>query len=107
MTSEKSNGNKEEEMKQPKKSASEERKAGTDNKIIVKPPLKMTKNDMITRQEMALQRKYINVNRWNCVSRPQYQKSCGITSLTNCWNYLFSHMGEPSSKERKPILTQE
>ena len=54
MTSEKSNGNKEEEMKQPKKSASEERKAGTDNKIIVKPPLKMTKNDMITRQEMAL-----------------------------------------------------
>jgi len=40
------------------------------------------------------------------VSRPQYQKSCGISSLTACWNYLFSHLGESNSYNR-PILTQE
>ena len=56
---------------------------------------------------MAVQRKYLNINRWNCISRPQYRKSCGITSLVACWNYLFSHMGEATSKERKPLLTQE
>ena len=48
----------------------------------------------------------MNVNRWNCVSRPQYAKSCGISSLTACFNYLFSVLGE-TSNNRKPILTQE
>ena len=28
-----------------------------------------------------------------CMSRPQYKKSCGISSLVSCWNYLFSTLG--------------
>ena len=56
---------------------------------------------------MVLKRKYLNINRWNCISRPQYAKSCGITSLTACFNYLFSHMGEETSQARKPLLTQD
>ena len=27
------------------------------------------------------------------VSRPQYKRSCGITSVVSCWNYLFSRIG--------------
>ena len=27
------------------------------------------------------------------MSRPQYQRSCGITSVVSCWNYLFSTLG--------------
>jgi hypothetical protein len=92
----KSTGSKEEE----KKNESEERKL----KALV--PAKLQKVELITRHEMAIQRKYLNINRWNCVSRPQYQKSCGISSLTCCWNYLFSQMGE-TSQNRKPILTQD
>ena len=57
--------------------------------------------ELLTRQEMAIQRKYLNISRWNCVSRPQYQKSCGITSLTACWNFLFSHMGTDVSTNQQ------
>ena len=92
----KSTGSKEEE----KKNESEERL----RKSVV--PVKLQKIDLITRHDMVIQRKYLNINRWNCVSRPQYQKSCGISSLTSCWNYLFSQMGE-TSQNRKPILTQD
>jgi hypothetical protein len=38
-------------------------------------------------------RKYFNQKRWNCISRPQYKYSCGISSLVSCWNYLYSNLG--------------
>ncbi len=28
-----------------------------------------------------------------CMSHPQYSKSCGISSVVSCWNYLFSTLG--------------
>ena len=28
-------------------------------------------------------RKFFNINRWNCISRPQYKYSCGISSLVS------------------------
>jgi hypothetical protein len=49
------------------------------------------------------QRKYLDNKRWCCISRPQYKKSCGPTSLVSCWNYLFSTLGSGSLSP----LTQE
>lgn len=46
------------------------------------------KNLTITIEEMA-ERKYLNLKKWYCLSRPQYSKSCGITSLVSCWNFLY------------------
>lgn len=45
------------------------------------------KNLTIDINEME-NRKYLNLKKWYCISRPQYSKSCGITSLVSCWNYL-------------------
>nr|XP_032836195.1 basic immunoglobulin-like variable motif-containing protein [Petromyzon marinus]XP_032836196.1 basic immunoglobulin-like variable motif-containing protein [Petromyzon marinus] len=39
------------------------------------------------------QRKVLDLRRWHCVSRPQYKKSCGISALVSCWNFLFSSLG--------------
>ncbi|XP_019643916.1 PREDICTED: uncharacterized protein LOC109484984 [Branchiostoma belcheri] len=39
-----------------------------------------------------------------CMSRPQYQKSCGISSLVSCWNFLFSTLGGGS---HRPITQEE
>ena len=38
------------------------------------------------------------------MTRPQYPKSCGISSLTSCWNYLYSTLGCGS---HRPISTEE
>ena len=27
------------------------------------------------------------------MSRPQYSRSCGVSSVVSCWNYLFSTLG--------------
>jgi len=51
------------------------------------------KNLTITPKEME-ERRYMNLKRWYCLSRPQYSKSCGISSLVSCWNFLFSTLGE-------------
>lgn len=48
-------------------------------------------------------RKHLNIKRWNCISRPQYKYSCGISSLVSCWNYLYSTLGYGTLKP----LTQE
>ncbi|KAK3095376.1 hypothetical protein FSP39_013957 [Pinctada imbricata] len=48
-------------------------------------------------------RKVLDHKRWCCISRPQYSKSCGITSLVSCWNFLFSSLGYGSL----PPITQE
>ncbi|RUS75066.1 hypothetical protein EGW08_017172, partial [Elysia chlorotica] len=39
----------------------------------------------------------------HCMSRPQHKRSCGISSLVSCWNFLFSTLGYGSLKP----LTQE
>ena len=38
------------------------------------------------------------------MARPQYPKSCGISSLTSCWNFLYSKLGAGS---HRPISTEE
>ncbi|XP_078612337.1 basic immunoglobulin-like variable motif-containing protein [Branchiostoma floridae x Branchiostoma japonicum] len=57
----------------------------------------------VTPEEMAL-RKVLDLRRWYCMSRPQYQKSCGISSLVSCWNFLFSTLGGGS---HSPITQEE
>ncbi|KRX06326.1 hypothetical protein PPERSA_04938 [Pseudocohnilembus persalinus] len=39
------------------------------------------------------ERKFMDQRRWFCISRPQYPRSCGISSLISCFNYLFSNLG--------------
>ncbi|XP_050404018.1 basic immunoglobulin-like variable motif-containing protein isoform X1 [Patella vulgata] len=55
-----------------------------------------------TTDDIAL-RKHLDLKRWYCISRPQYKKSCGASSLVSCWNYLFSTLGSGSL----PPITQE
>ncbi|XP_074657364.1 basic immunoglobulin-like variable motif-containing protein, partial [Tubulanus polymorphus] len=54
------------------------------------------------------QRKYFNIKRWYCVSRPQYARNCGLAALTGIWNFLFSTLGEgrlaPISQERVMVI---
>ncbi|CAH1781899.1 unnamed protein product [Owenia fusiformis] len=54
--------------------------------------------------ETMSQRKVLDMKRWFCISRPQYKKSCGISSLVSCWNYLFSTLGAGTLK---PITQEE
>lgn len=49
-------------------------------------------------------RKVLDKKRWDCMARPQYPKSCGISSLTSCWNFLFSTLGYGI---HRPISTEE
>ncbi|XP_031552794.1 basic immunoglobulin-like variable motif-containing protein [Actinia tenebrosa] len=58
---------------------------------------------VVTMETMAL-RKVFDQRRWYCMSRPQYSKSCGISSLVSCWNYLFSTLGTGSLR---PISQEE
>ncbi|KAL4485834.1 hypothetical protein ABPG72_012374 [Tetrahymena utriculariae] len=66
------------------------------NVQVIQPDVKLKneipKNLTITQEEMK-QRKYLDQRRWFCLSRPQYQRSCGISSLMSNWNYLFSWLG--------------
>ena len=38
------------------------------------------------------------------MARPQYPKSCGISSLVSCWNFLYSSLGVGT---KQPISTEE
>lgn len=46
----------------------------------------------------------MDIRRWFCLARPQYKNSCGISSLTSVWNYLFSTLGVG---DKQPITTEE
>ena len=35
-----------------------------------------------------------------CMSRPQYKRSCGISSVVSCWNYLFSTIGQGRYRQK-------
>ena len=50
-----------------------------------------------------IHRKHLSMRRWHCISRPQLSKSCGISSLLSCWNYLYSTLGNGTL----PPVTQE
>ena len=50
------------------------------------------------------ERKVLDLKRGHCLARPQYPKSCGISSLISCWNYLFSTLGNGT---HRPISTEE
>lgn len=60
-------------------------------------------SDIATQETMAA-RKVLDLRRWYCISRPQYKKSCGISSLVSCWNFLFSTLGAGSEK---PLIQEE
>ncbi|XP_006815844.1 basic immunoglobulin-like variable motif-containing protein, partial [Saccoglossus kowalevskii] len=55
-------------------------------------------------QKTIAERKVLDLRRWFCISRPQYNKSCGISSLVSCWNYLYTTMGVGSME---PITQEE
>lgn len=55
--------------------------------------VEIPKNLSITIEQIE-ERRFMNLKRWYCLSRPQYSKSCGISSLVSCWNFLFSSLGE-------------
>lgn len=46
-----------------------------------------------TTVEDIKERKVLDLRRWYCISRPQYERSCGISSLVSVWNYLYSKVG--------------
>eukprot|EP00825_Cyclidium_porcatum_P008421 TRINITY_DN14194_c0_g1_i1.p1 TRINITY_DN14194_c0_g1~~TRINITY_DN14194_c0_g1_i1.p1 ORF type:complete len:285 (-),score=59.95 TRINITY_DN14194_c0_g1_i1:52-906(-) len=52
--------------------------------------------------------KYVNLQRWYCISKPQYKNNCGINSIASCWNYLFSKLGngteDPVSQEEVLLM---
>jgi hypothetical protein len=50
------------------------------------------------------ERKFMDQRRWFCMARPQHPKSCGISSLTSCWNFLYSTLG---GGDLNPISTEE
>uniref|UniRef100_A0A8C4R1S6 Basic, immunoglobulin-like variable motif containing n=1 Tax=Eptatretus burgeri TaxID=7764 RepID=A0A8C4R1S6_EPTBU len=53
--------------------------------------------------EEVRQRKVLDLRRWYCISRPQYRRSCGLSSVISCWNFLYSKLGAGSL----PAITQE
>jgi len=46
----------------------------------------------------------MDMRRWYCMTRPQYPKTCGMSSVMSCWNYLFSTLG---AGKHKPVGTEE
>eukprot|EP00742_Colponemidia_sp_Colp-10_P003783 GILJ01004028.1.p1 GENE.GILJ01004028.1~~GILJ01004028.1.p1 ORF type:complete len:414 (-),score=67.94 GILJ01004028.1:310-1515(-) len=73
-----------------------------DDSAMIDYSVAVPRNLTVTREDMA-RRKHLDLVRWYCISRPQYKKSCGISSLTSCWNYLYSTLGhghlQPISQE--------
>ena len=64
--------------------------------------LAVPRNLSTTKSDLAKRKVFIS-ERWYCVSRPQYPKSCGMTSLVSVWNYLYSKLGHGTL----PPLSQE
>jgi len=60
------------------------------------------RNLTITQEQMSF-RKHLDLRRWYCMSRPQYAKSCGMSSMISCWNFLYSTLGAGTL----PPLSQE
>jgi len=41
---------------------------------------------------------------WLSISRPQYKRTCGISSIVSIWNYQFSRLGLGT---RDPICVEQ
>lgn len=52
-------------------------------KIDLQETYEIPDNLDITPEEMSM-RKHLDLKRWFCMSRPQYPKSCGVSSLVSC-----------------------
>lgn len=74
-----------------------EREQGTDLTDYIPPTVTATYTQIAAR-------KVLDQRRWVCMSRPQYSKSCGLSSVVSCWNYLFSTLGHGSLS---PITQEE
>jgi hypothetical protein len=96
--------------KQPLQPSNGSNSASSDAPIVVAIKTDERTTDMIRSEYIAMQqqwswqydsmwasRKFLNCRMWLCISRPQYKYSCGISSLTACWNYLYSSLGTTSS----------
>jgi hypothetical protein len=93
-----SNSFKSKKVKKPEPKSDEEEENTLDHTFIEIP-----RDLKITNAQMA-KRKVLDQRRWHCLARPQHPKSCGISSLTSCWNYLFSSLGTGT---HRPISTEE
>ncbi|XP_076454115.1 uncharacterized protein LOC143289128 isoform X2 [Babylonia areolata] len=51
-----------------------------------------------------MQRKVLDLRRWMCVARPQYQTGCAVSCVVSSWNYLYSTIGSGSLS---PITQEE
>lgn len=65
-----------------------------------------------TAVELLSGRKFLNQPMYACISRPQYKASCGISSLTAVFNYLFTRNGSlgdtapvPHAVPQEQVLT--
>jgi hypothetical protein len=79
--------------KDDKKTESESKSGDSLSEEPITYPIPM--NLTITKEQMSM-RKHLDTARWFCLSRPQYPKSCGISSLVSCFNYLYSTLGNGS-----------
>jgi hypothetical protein len=59
--------------------------------------------NLTTTSEDMDRRLLVDLKRLQCVSRPQYRRTCGISSLTSVWNYLYSRLGAGTL----PVVSQE
>ncbi|KAK2953779.1 putative cob(I)alamin adenosyltransferase [Blattamonas nauphoetae] len=50
-------------------------------------------------------RKFIHQQKWDCIPRPQYKASCGISCVVACFNFLFSSIG-PLGTEYAKLMTR-
>ncbi|CBH12691.1 hypothetical protein, conserved [Trypanosoma brucei gambiense DAL972] len=70
------------------------------------PSTLIPKNLPTTREDLE-KRVCLRIPRLLAVAK-QYPKSCGITSLTSVWNYLYTRIGEnPMGADRPPVSQEE
>ena len=50
------------------------------------------------------QRRFLSLEKWTCVPRPQYSSSCGMSAMCAVWNFLYSTLGQGS---QPPISVEE
>nr|CCC91619.1 conserved hypothetical protein [Trypanosoma congolense IL3000] len=62
--------------------------------------------DLPTRREDLEKRVCFRIPRLLAIAK-QYPKSCGVTSLTSVWNYLYSRIGENPAASAQPPVSQE
>jgi hypothetical protein len=59
---------------------------------MVDPAVAVPRGLSTTRADIAA-RNHFDLQRFYCMSRPQYKRTCGVSSLTSIWNLLYSVVG--------------